>query len=81
MCRPFICQERPSMTRTPNPSFSQWFDPSLSREFWFPSFPILVYFKEDQTRPEGQIHFFPVLFNGKQLFEVMSERFNKPESD
>ncbi|KFM25824.1 hypothetical protein F751_1438 [Auxenochlorella protothecoides] len=61
---------------------NRWsYDSIINWEFWFPSFPILVYFKEDQTRPEGQIHFFPVLFNGKQLFEVMSERFNKPESD
>lgn len=26
---------------------------------------VLVYFKETQTRPEGQIHFFPIIFNGK----------------
>ena len=33
-----------------------------------------VYFKETQTKPDGQIHFFPVLFNGKQLYDVMAER-------
>ncbi|KAK7347510.1 hypothetical protein VNO80_22042 [Phaseolus coccineus] len=43
-------------------------------EFWWPNFPILVYFKETQTKPEGQIHFFPIIFNGKQLYEVMVER-------
>ncbi|XP_051131003.1 uncharacterized protein LOC127251380 isoform X2 [Andrographis paniculata] len=43
-------------------------------ELWWPSFPILVYFKEIQTKPEGQIHFFPVIFNGKQLYDVMVER-------
>ncbi|KZV29594.1 nudix hydrolase 20, chloroplastic-like [Dorcoceras hygrometricum] len=43
-------------------------------ELWWPSFPILVYFKETQTKPEGQIHFFPVIFNGKQLYDVMVER-------
>ncbi|GAV68348.1 DUF3119 domain-containing protein [Cephalotus follicularis] len=43
-------------------------------EFWWPNFPILVYFKERQTKPEGQIHFFPVIFNGKQLYDVMVER-------
>lgn len=48
-------------------SFVNW-------EFWFPSFPVLVYFKETQTKPEGQIHFFPILFNGKQLYDVMVER-------
>eukprot|EP00873_Tetraselmis_striata_P001202 jgi/Tetstr1/421466/TSEL_012415.t1 len=37
-------------------------------------FPVLVYFKETQTKPEGQIHFFPIIFNGKQLYDVMQER-------
>ncbi|KAH1201930.1 hypothetical protein GmHk_17G048504 [Glycine max] len=40
-------------------------------EFWWPNFPILVYFKETQTKPEGQIHCFPIIFNGKQLYDVM----------
>ncbi|KAK4757004.1 hypothetical protein SAY87_007131 [Trapa incisa] len=31
-------------------------------ELWWPSFPILVYFKETQTNPQGQVHFFPVIF-------------------
>lgn len=31
-------------------------------ELWWPQFPVLVYFKETQTKPEGQIHFFPVIF-------------------
>ncbi|BBH08492.1 hypothetical protein Prudu_020699, partial [Prunus dulcis] len=31
-------------------------------ELWWPNFPILVYFKERQTKPEGQVHFFPVIF-------------------
>ncbi|KAI3947130.1 hypothetical protein MKW92_017651 [Papaver armeniacum] len=48
-------------------SFVNW-------ELWWPNFPILVYFKETQTKPEGQIHFFPVIFNGKQLYNVMVER-------
>ncbi len=30
--------------------------------------------QENQTKPEGQIHFFPIIFNGRQLYEVMSER-------
>jgi hypothetical protein len=30
--------------------------------------------QERQTKPEGQIHFFPVIFNGKQLYDVMIER-------
>jgi len=38
-------------------------------EYWFPGFPILVYFKETQTKPEGQIHFFPIIMDGKELYE------------
>ncbi|CAN1786990.1 hypothetical protein LINPERHAP1_LOCUS17454 [Linum perenne] len=34
-------------------------------ELWWPNFPILVYFKETQTKREGQIHFFPVIFVSK----------------
>lgn len=30
--------------------------------------------QEEQTKPEGQVHFFPIIFNGKQLYEVMKER-------
>ncbi|XP_050386777.1 uncharacterized protein LOC126802983 isoform X2 [Argentina anserina] len=48
-------------------SFVNW-------ELWWPNFPILVYFKETQTKSEGQVHFFPVIFNGKQLYDVMVER-------
>eukprot|EP00252_Welwitschia_mirabilis_P017517 TRINITY_DN387_c0_g1_i4.p1 TRINITY_DN387_c0_g1~~TRINITY_DN387_c0_g1_i4.p1 ORF type:complete len:209 (-),score=32.28 TRINITY_DN387_c0_g1_i4:164-790(-) len=43
-------------------------------ELWWPRFPVLVYFKETQTKPEGQVHFFPVIFDGKQLYELMLER-------
>ncbi|CAH9125013.1 unnamed protein product [Cuscuta epithymum] len=48
-------------------SFVNW-------ELWWPNFPVLVYFKERQTKPEGQVHFFPVIFNGKHLYDVMVER-------
>lgn len=34
----------------------------MNWELWWPQFPVLVYFKETQTKPEGQIHFFPVIF-------------------
>lgn len=30
--------------------------------------------QETQTKPEGQIHFFPIIFNGQQLYDVMVER-------
>lgn len=49
-------------------------------ELWWPQFPILVYFKETQTKPEGQIHFFPVIFNGRQLYDVMVERAGPSET-
>ncbi|KAJ3686197.1 hypothetical protein LUZ61_015361 [Rhynchospora tenuis] len=42
-------------------------------ELWWPQFPILVYFKETQTKPEGQIHFFPVSF-GLHVFQSWSAR-------
>lgn len=46
-------------------SFVNW-------ELWWPDFPILVYFKETQTKPEGQIHFFPVIMNGRELYKVIT---------
>ncbi|KAH7624764.1 hypothetical protein Ndes2526B_g00133 [Nannochloris sp. 'desiccata'] len=54
---------------------NRWkYDTFVNWEFWWPGFPVLVYFKETQTKPEGQIHFFPLIFNGKQVYEVMVER-------
>jgi hypothetical protein len=48
-------------------AFTNW-------ELWWPAFPVLVYFKETQTKPEGQIHFFTIICNGKQLYDVLVER-------
>ncbi|KAL4856373.1 hypothetical protein ACK3TF_003177 [Chlorella vulgaris] len=54
---------------------NRWtYDSFVNWEFWWPGFPVLVYFKETQTKPEGQIHFFPILLDGKQLYDVMVER-------
>ncbi|GAX83525.1 hypothetical protein CEUSTIGMA_g10950.t1 [Chlamydomonas eustigma] len=54
---------------------NKWsYESFINWEYWFPGFPVLVYFKESQTKPEGQIHFFPIIFNGKQLYDVMAER-------
>lgn len=54
---------------------NKWsYDSFINWELWWPGFPILTYFKENQTRPEGQIHFFPIIFNGKELYDVMVER-------
>eukprot|EP01024_Parvocaulis_polyphysoides_P043659 TRINITY_DN40037_c0_g1_i4.p1 TRINITY_DN40037_c0_g1~~TRINITY_DN40037_c0_g1_i4.p1 ORF type:complete len:252 (+),score=20.10 TRINITY_DN40037_c0_g1_i4:1-756(+) len=50
------------------------YDTFTNWEFWWPNFPVLVYFKETQTKPEGQIHFFPLILNGKQVYDVMVER-------
>ena len=30
--------------------------------------------QETQTKPEGQIHFFPVLFKGDKLYDLLVER-------
>ncbi|KAF8067261.1 ATJ10 [Scenedesmus sp. PABB004] len=58
---------------------NRWrFDSFINWELWWPGFPVLVYFKESQTKPEGQIHFFPVIFNGKQLYDVMVEQAERP---
>ena len=51
-------------------------------EFWWPGFPVLVYYKENQTRSEastgtttpGQAHFFPIIMDGKKLYETMLKR-------
>lgn len=54
---------------------NKWkFSSFVNWEFWWPDFPVLVYFKETQTKPEGQIHFFPIIFDGKALYDVMLER-------
>ena len=37
-----------------------------------------MYFKETQTKSDGQPHFFPIIMDGKKLYEVMLERM--PES-
>jgi hypothetical protein len=49
-------------------SFTNW------EIFPSPALPILVYFKETQTKPEGQIHFFPVIFDFATLYAVMKAR-------
>ena len=35
---------------------------------------MLVYYKENQTRREGQPHFFPIIMDGKQLYTEMLRR-------
>ena len=36
--------------------------------------------QETQTKAEGQIHFFPILFDGRQLYELMAERCGPPKA-
>ena len=58
---------------------NRWsFESVTNWEFWFPGFPVLVYYKENQTRPEGQPHFFPIIMDGKKVYETMLEKM--PES-
>ena len=60
---------------------NRWrYDTFVNWEFWWPSFPVLVYFKETQTKPEGQIHFFPLIFNGKQVYEAMVQRCGRSQT-
>jgi hypothetical protein len=60
---------------------NKWkFNTFVNWEFWWPNFPVLVYFKETQTKPEGQIHFFPIIFDGKVLYETMLERCGKTKN-
>jgi hypothetical protein len=33
--------------------------------------PVLMYFKETQTKPEGQFHLFPIIVNSKELYDTM----------
>jgi hypothetical protein len=35
---------------------------------------ITPYSRENQTKPEGQPHFFPIIMDGKKLYEVMLEK-------
>ena len=38
------------------------------------SFPVLMYFKETQTSPEGQIHFFPFIMDPQRLLKEVRSR-------
>ena len=39
-----------------------------------------MYFRETQTKPEGQIHFFPVIFDVETLEKTMTERCGGPRN-
>eukprot|EP00244_Chara_vulgaris_P000158 TRINITY_DN1022_c0_g1_i13.p1 TRINITY_DN1022_c0_g1~~TRINITY_DN1022_c0_g1_i13.p1 ORF type:complete len:264 (-),score=33.25 TRINITY_DN1022_c0_g1_i13:131-922(-) len=60
---------------------NQWrYDTFVNWELWWPEFPILAYFKETQTKPEGQIHFFPVTADGKRLYELMVAKWGSSKN-
>lgn len=44
------------------------------RNKWLTSCGLLPCAQETQTKPEGQIHFFPIIFNSQQLYKAMVER-------
>ena len=57
---------------------NKWsFESVQNWEFWFPGFPVLVYYKENQTKEEGQPHFFPIIMDGKKLYEEMLTKMPK----
>lgn len=66
---------------------NRWDYSAIESWDFFPSyhFPIIVYFKENQSprRQDGsaQLHFFPVLIDGKRLYEVMNERMPSTQGE
>ena len=55
---------------------NRWKYSTFTNWFFIPSknFPILMYFKENQTSPEGQVHLFPVIMDGKVLYDTLMEK-------
>lgn len=55
---------------------NRWKYSTFTEWFFIPSksFPILMYFKENQTSPEGQVHLFPVIMDGKILYNTLMEK-------
>lgn len=59
---------------------NRWSYDTFTNWAFYPSkdVPILVYFKETQTKPEGQIHFFPVLGDPAKLYESFAKNIPLP---
>lgn len=55
---------------------NRWKYSTFTDWFFIPSknFPILMYFKENQTSPEGQVHLFPVIMDGKVLYDTLMQK-------
>ena len=61
---------------------NRWKYNTFTDWFFIPSknFPILMYFKENQTSAEGQIHLFPVIMDGKVLYNQLMEKVGSVSS-
>lgn len=61
---------------------NRWKYSTFTDWYFIPSknFPILMYFKEKQTSPEGQIHLFPVIMNGRDLYGTLMEKVGSVSS-
>ena len=55
---------------------NRWNYSTFTEWFFIPSknFPILMYFKENQTSSGGQVHLFPVIMDGKALYDALMEK-------
>jgi hypothetical protein len=53
---------------------NRWSYKSITEWYFLPNrlFPVLMYFKETQTKPEGQSHLFPVIMDSKILEQQMT---------
>jgi len=59
-------------------AYSGW----VNWELWWPSFPVLCYFREkDSYEGAGSPHFFPVIFNANQLLRALQTRTGITKDD
>lgn len=57
-------------------SIGPWKYSSIRKwDFFWPGFPVVAYFEEDETRPERRRHVFFVIADGKALYTEMISRF------
>lgn len=62
---------------------NRWKYNTFTDWFFIPSknFPILMYFKENQTSAEGQVHLFPVIMDGRVLYDQLMEKVGSVSSN
>lgn len=55
---------------------NRWRYSAFTKWGFLPSkeFPVLMYFLETQTKPEGQFHLFPVIINGAALYDSLVDK-------